>query len=276
MGSPGISGLFPKFPRTILPLIPVSRLRRGSFPTRGIVSTDDHARPIVHGSSNPHGQKKMMQLPGRFLPLQAIKCRAAGQGRMGLRRGRAPKHGRDGARPSMGKPLVGHGPSWPLEMEGHALAWPQKQHGRDGARPSREKPVEGHGPSWPLEMEGHALSWPQESICRSTRVRFRPRPRRTRRSASLHGCGRVRIRHPVEGHALAWPQESICRSTRVRLRWRASPRKCIPDDRKRRKKSPGCPGPCLGRACPPWAGSGPALLRRILPGRPLSARCSGL
>ena len=240
MGSPGISGLFPKFPRTILPLIPVSRLRRGSFPTRGIVSTDDHARPIVHGPSTPHGQKKMMQLPGRFLPLQAIKCRAAGQGRMGLRRGRAPKHGRDGARPSMGKPLVGHGPSWPSEMEGHALAWPQ------------------------------------ESICRSTRVRFRPRPRRTRRSASLHGCGRVRIRHPVEGHAPSWPQKSICRSKRVRLRWRASPRKCIPDDRKRRKKSPGCPGPCLGRACPPWAGSGPALLRRILPGRPLSARCSGL
>jgi len=47
------------------------------------------------------------------------------------------QHGRDGARPSMGKPLVGRGPSWPLEMEGHALSWPQKQHGRDGARPSR-------------------------------------------------------------------------------------------------------------------------------------------
>jgi len=31
----------------------------------------------------------MMQLPGRFLPLQAIKCRAAGQGKMGAAEGRA-------------------------------------------------------------------------------------------------------------------------------------------------------------------------------------------
>jgi len=27
--------------------------------------------------------------------------------------------------------------------------------------PPRGKPMEGHGPSWPSPMEGHALSWPQ-------------------------------------------------------------------------------------------------------------------
>jgi hypothetical protein len=117
-----------------------------------------------------------------------------------------PQDGRDGARPSTGKPMEGHGPSWPQggirdSVEGHAPSWPlllgrhitqtvRPQDGRDGARPSTGKPMAGHGPSWPQggirdSVEGHAPSWPL--LLGTPYHTNREAPRRTRRSASLHG-----------------------------------------------------------------------------------------
>jgi hypothetical protein len=144
-----------------------------------------------------------------------------------------PQDGRDGARPSTGKPMAGHGPSWPQggirdSVEGHAPSWPlllgrhitqtvRPQDGRDGARPSTGKPMEGHGPSWPQggirdSVEGHAPSWPL-LLGRHITQTVRPQDGRdgarpsTGKPMAGHGPSWPQggIRDSVEGHAPSWP-----------------------------------------------------------------------